>query len=89
MDTFIKDLIAMAPNNKKLVRSLVSMRENYVSSLPFGFRIVKKCSMRKILNLIPEDSIFSPSDKNLGACLLPPAWYEKEYASQIRNSGFR
>ena len=90
MDAFIKELIAMAPTNVELVDSLVAMREKYVVMLTTEVgekQRVGNCSMKKIMNLIPKNTILSPSDKNLGSCLLPPLWYKKEYKSQIQKGG--
>ena len=90
MDWYIKGLIAKAPNNEKLVSSLILMRENYISSLPVIKNLpnIGKTDMKKMVDLIPTNAILSPSDKNLGACLLPPSWYEKEYESQIEKGGY-
>ena len=66
IDSFIKSLIIMAPNNEKLVSSLVAMRENYYASLPAIKKIphVGNCDKREILKLVPANSILSPSDKS-------------------------
>ena len=90
IDSYIKGLIARAPNNDRLLTNLIAMRENYISSLPKIKKLphLGKSDMQKIIELIPVNTVLSPSDKNLGACLLPPSWYQKEYASQIQKGGY-
>ena len=95
LDTVIKNLIVLAPNNQELINSLSAMRENYSSRLPNFIRrlnrdkgLKESCSIEKIQRLIPGNSILSPSDKNLGVCLLPPLWYEKQYKEQIIKGGY-
>ena len=90
MDTFIRSLISQAPNDARLINSLVSMRENYHASIPLleAMPNIGKVDMREIKKLIPANSILSPSDKNLGASLLPPSWYQKEYEAQIQKGGY-
>ena len=80
LDSFIKSLIVKAPNNQELLNSLILMRDNYNSRLPaiLNTPYIGTCDLRKIKKLIPDNIILSPSDKNLGACLLPPAWFEKQ-----------
>ena len=38
--------------------------------------------------MIPGKSILTPSDKNLGVCLVPPSWYEAQYREQILKGGY-
>ena len=90
MDAYIQSLIIQAPSDAKLIHSLVAMRENYQASIPIigAMQNIGRVDMKKIIKLIPDNSILSPSDKNLGACLLPPLWYQKEYATQIQKGGY-
>ena len=91
VDSFLKKLMILAPNNEKLTSSLISLRENYISYLPRFLKSVKKsgkCNIKRIQKLIPKDCILSPSDKGLGASLLPVKWYEKEYKAQILKGGY-
>ena len=90
MDTLIRNLIILEPSNKTMVSSLISLRENYVSRVPQiqENKVVGKSKMRKMQNLIPKESILSPSDKNLGISLLPSSWYEKEYLAQVEKGGY-
>ena len=84
-------LMILTPNNEKLNISLTSIRENYILKLPVFIKNLKPVGtvdIRKVKNLIPENCILSPSDKNLGVTLLPPQWYQKEYQSQIIKGGY-
>ena len=83
--------MVLAPNNDKLNSSLISIRENFILKLPVFIKNLKPVGtvdIRKVKNLIPENCILSPSDKNLGVTLLPPQWYQKEYQSQIIKGGY-
>ena len=73
-----------------MINSLVSMRENYHASIPLieAMPNIGKVDMREIKKLIPANSILFPSDKNLGASLLPPSWYQKAYEAQIQKGGY-
>ena len=91
LDSFLKNLMIMAPGNSELVSSLVCMRENFIAkrALLQNHRTDSSGqSIRFIQNLIPIGCILSPSDKNLGISLLPPRWYEKEYAAQEIKGGY-
>ena len=61
LGSYSKSLIMMAPNNKKLISSLVAMRENYSASLPAMKRLphLGDCDKHKILKVVPENSILS------------------------------
>ena len=94
VDAFIQNLIILAPNVEKLEFSLISIRENYLTRLPFFIENLKKagkkenCKIEQIIALIPRNCILSPSDKNLGVCMLPPLWYDKEYKAQVLKGGY-
>ena len=94
VDAFIQNLIILAPNFEKPVFSLISIRENYLTRLPFFIENLKKagkkenCKIEQIIALIPRNCILSPSDKNLGVCMLPPLWHDKEYKSQVLKDGY-
>ena len=85
----IIQLLSQAPANSEYVNRLVSFREHYVDGLHKYFDSID-CSginLEQILKLIPKDCIISQSDKNIGVSLLPPAWYAKEYHTQIEKGG--
>ena len=91
IDTTIKNLLIFEPGNNKISSALVSMRENYNAVKPKllkDSKVPQRISMKRIQNLIPKGAILSPSDKNLGISLLSPAWFEKEYTSQVDKGGY-
>ena len=83
--------MVMAPGSGKLVSALVCARENFIACKAFSVTPKQDftgTSIRTVQNLIPENCILSPSDKNLGISILPPSWYEKEYAAQVIKGGY-
>ena len=44
-------------------------------------------NVKHLISLIPNRSIITNSDKNVGVSILPTEWYEKEYQSQILKGG--
>ena len=91
LDTFIRNLIVLAPSHEKLVSSLISLREAYHSRLPDYIRGLKNKTedqVKFIQDQVPDNCILSPSDKNLGVCLLPVQWYKKEYEGQVEKGGY-
>ena len=80
-----------APFNRKLHDSLEMIRDNFSKfredpSLPAYSN--DTIDIESIQKLIPQDTIVIPSDKNLGVCLLPIHWFEKEYKAHIVKGGY-
>ena len=91
VDNFIKNLIILAPNNEKLIKSLISLREAYHARLPEYINCLKDKGddlIQHMQGLVPDSCILSPSDKNLGVCMLPASWYQKEYETQVVKGGY-
>ena len=95
LDGVIKNLMILAPNNKHLNDSLMVMRENYHASLHAftGSLIGSKenkdtIDVKKFLKMVPGKSILTPSDKNLGVCMVPHSWYEAQYREQLFKGGY-
>ena len=90
LESYILDLIKLAPNNQTLITALSTIRENYRSYMKTYVppRKTDYPSMQELSDYIPVDTILLPSDKNMGPCLLPLEWFVKEYKAHIEKGGY-
>ena len=89
LDKSIIGIISQCSSNSVLVGQLSDFRQSFVESLPVFLSSIPDSGLdvRKLLSLVTQGCIITNSDKNVGISILPPAWYEKEYQSQISKGG--
>ena len=88
-DNALVQIISKCSANSKLVGQICDFRQDFVENMPFFLSslVDSGLNVKHIISLIPNRSIVTNSDKNVGVSILPTEWYEKEYQSQILKGG--
>ena len=88
-DEKILSIISQCVTNTEIVRNLSDFRNCFVESLPAYLSSLPKggLDIGSLLSLMPEGSVITTSDKNVGISILPYEWYIKEYETQMEKGG--
>ena len=85
LKSILEQLSSQAPSNSKQVEFFATMFEGYkvqINKLQRELSTVHFIDSPEVTNIVPEGTILTLSDKNLGPVLLPIDWYIKEYDVQ-------
>ena len=81
----LEQLSSQAPSNSKQVEFFATLYEEYkvqITKLHSQLSTVHFVDSQEVIKIVPEGTILTISDKNLGPVLLPIDWYIQQYDVQ-------
>ena len=88
-DQSLMSIVAQCKSNSGTVHRLILLRDNFVENLPFFLMSLQNKAMKakNLIEMLPDDMIISPSDKQVGISILPHSWFIKQYEVQVLKGG--
>ena len=91
MGQFVKQLLILSPDSPNETDFFYGLAENFesaINSLNINGEADVELDDLGVFDKLPNNTIISNADKNIGIALLPVQWYVEEYYRQQEKGGF-